>query len=287
MQSSRLYEIFRELTAIYSPAFGERDFCSLLKSKLSALGAVCKEDDAGSKIGGNCGNLYGFLAGELPGAPLLFSAHMDTVEPAAGKESVLYENGRITSDGTTILGADDVSGIAVILEALTRLRETGTPHRSIELLFPVAEEHYGLGSALAGWLKQYARATKLPINCEYLGDERVRISENSQIITALQQGGAVVLRVHYGCWHFVTLTGISGNSISLFDPYYRKRPFKQTGIELITDKPCSANRRVSFEILNQTAKGIYTMGPDEGRAAVLLFNVNTRKTPEKTIEYFL
>ncbi len=44
---------------------------------------------------------------------------------------------------------------------------------------------------------------------------------------------------------------------------------------------------VAFEILNQTAKGAYTMGLDEGRAAVLLFNDHTRKTPEKTIEYFL
>lgn len=142
-------------------------------------------------------------------------------------------------------------------------------------------------SFLAGWLKQYAKAARFPIDCEYLGDEQVRISENSRVITALQQGGAVVLRVHYGCWHFVTLTGVSGNLVSLFDPYYRKQPFKQAGIELIKNKPCSANRRVGIEILNQATKGVYTMGPDEGRAAVLLFNTSTRNTPEKTIEYFL
>lgn len=140
---------------------------------------------------------------------------------------------------------------------------------------------------LAGWLKQYARATNFPIECEYLGDEQVQLSENSRVTAALQQGGAVVLRVHYGCWHFVTLTGITGSSVHLFDPYYRKRPFKETGIELITDKPCSANRQVSMKILNQTTKGVYTMGPNEGRTAVLLFNTNTRKTPERTIEYFV
>lgn len=157
MRSNRLYETFRELTAVYSPAFGEQDFCGLLKHKLTALGVVCEEDNAGARIGGNCGNLYGFLTGENPGTPLLFSAHMDTVEPAAGKESVLHEDGRITSSGATILGADDVSGIAVILEALTRLRETGTPHRSIELLFPVAEERYGAGSAVADYGRLHAK----------------------------------------------------------------------------------------------------------------------------------
>jgi tripeptide aminopeptidase len=157
MQSNRLYETFRELTVLYSPTFQEQDFCSLLKKKLTALGIVCEEDDAGSRIGGNCGNLYGFLAGENRGTPLLFSAHMDTVEPAAGKEVVLHKDGRITSGGGTILGADDVAGVAIILEALTRLRENKIPHRSIELLFPVAEERYCAGSAVADYDKLHAK----------------------------------------------------------------------------------------------------------------------------------
>ncbi len=157
MKSNRLYEIFHELTAIYSPTLGERSFCVLLKDKLSALGVFCEEDVIGTQIGGNCGNLYGFLAGDLSGQPILFSAHMDTVEPASGKESYLHEDGRITAGGATILGADDVSGIAVVLEALTRLRETGTPYRSIELLFPVAEERYCAGSAVADYSKLRAK----------------------------------------------------------------------------------------------------------------------------------
>lgn len=156
-QPNRLYETFRELTAIYSPTFGERDFCDALKNKLSDLNLTFEEDDAGSQIGGNCGNLYGFLPGDLPGQPILFSAHMDTVEPSAGKESVLHEDGRITSKGTTILGADDVSGITIILEALARLQEAKVQHRSIEVLFPVAEERYCIGSAVADYSKLHAK----------------------------------------------------------------------------------------------------------------------------------
>lgn len=157
MESNRLYETFKELTAIYSPTFQEQDFCCLLKKKLTALGIPYEEDNAGSKISGNCGNLYGFLPGKNPENPILFSAHMDTVEPAAGKESVLHQDGRITSGGGTILGADDVAGITIILEALTRLLESKIPHRSIELLFPVAEERYCAGSAVADYSKLHAK----------------------------------------------------------------------------------------------------------------------------------
>lgn len=146
--SNRLWNTFRELASIYSPSFGEREFCDNLRHRLSQLNIEVYEDDATHLIKGNSGNLYGFLPGTIVGTPLLFSAHMDTVEPAKGKKPVLHEDGTITSAGDTILGADDVAGIAIILEAITRLEEQGIPHRPIELLFPVAEERYGAGSAV-------------------------------------------------------------------------------------------------------------------------------------------
>jgi len=146
--NSRLWNTFRELAGIYSPSFGEREFCDVLSKYLKKLSSHIVEDNAGEKIGGNCGNLYCYIPGTLNGSPLLFSAHMDTVEPARGKQAVLHENGNITPAGETILGADDISGICIILEAITRLREQNIPHRALELLFPVAEEKYGAGSAV-------------------------------------------------------------------------------------------------------------------------------------------
>jgi tripeptide aminopeptidase len=82
---------------------------------------------------------------------------MDTVEPSRGKKAVLHEDGTITSDGSSVLGADDVSGIVIILEALRRLQEHGIPHRTAELLFPVAEEPYGPGSLNADYTKLKAK----------------------------------------------------------------------------------------------------------------------------------
>ncbi|MCL2030879.1 MAG: M20/M25/M40 family metallo-hydrolase [Oscillospiraceae bacterium] len=155
---NRLWETFSALVAIDSPSFGERSFCEALKRRLAELDIQTQEDDAGERLGGDCGNLYGFLPGALPLAPLLFSAHMDTVEPGRGKRAVLGADGVITSAGDTVLGADDAAGIAVILEALARLRESGRPHRPIELLFTAAEERYCLGSANADYSR--LRATE-------------------------------------------------------------------------------------------------------------------------------
>ncbi|MDR1131011.1 MAG: M20/M25/M40 family metallo-hydrolase [Oscillospiraceae bacterium] len=145
----RLWESFAALTAIDSPSLAEREFCDALKARLEALGAEAYEDSAAAQIGGSSGNLYGFLPGDLPLPPILLSAHMDTVEPGHGKRAILRKDGTVTSNGDTVLGADDVAGIAVILEALTRLRESGESHRPVELLFPAAEERYGLGSSFA------------------------------------------------------------------------------------------------------------------------------------------
>jgi hypothetical protein len=140
---------------------------------------------------------------------------------------------------------------------------------------------------LSNWLNQFGKVKRFPIQCEFLTGEKVFISQNSPIVLCLQQGGAVVIRLHYGCWHYVLLTGVDGQVIEMFDPYYRKQPFKIPGVELVTSAPTRMNRRVTFENFNQEKKGVYALGPLETREAMLLFNVKTRKTPEKTIEYFI
>ena len=144
----RLKEEFCRLDSIDSVSYRERAMADLLTGRLRELGFKVEEDRAGELCGGNCGNLYGILEGELEGDPILLSAHMDTVEPGTHKKAVVQEDGTITSDGTTVLGADDLSGIAAILEAVRSVKEQKLPHRSIEILFPIAEEVYILGSGV-------------------------------------------------------------------------------------------------------------------------------------------
>lgn len=152
INSSRLTRLFCDLTAIDSPSYHEDEMCAVLKKRLESLGLTVQQDDAGRRYGTDYGNLLGFLPGldgdgqafcSLP--PLLFCCHMDTVVPALGKKAVVHEDGRITSDGSTVLGADDVSGIVSVLEALQAIRENRLPHRPLEILFTMSEEVYSRG----------------------------------------------------------------------------------------------------------------------------------------------
>ena len=97
MNCERLKEEFCKLNEIDSLSFGEREMADYLMPILKKLGFEVYEDDAGIEYNGNCGNLYGILSGELPGEPILLSAHMDTVEPGRGKKAIFHEDGRITT----------------------------------------------------------------------------------------------------------------------------------------------------------------------------------------------
>ena len=140
---------------------------------------------------------------------------------------------------------------------------------------------------ISNWLNQFGRVKHFPIHGEFLTGKDVFIGQTSKISASLQQGGAVVVRLMYGCWHYALLTGADETSIYLFDPYYRKRPFTMDGLDLITDAPTKMNRRVANDIINSESKTAYALGPIYAREAVILFNKNTQKTPEKTIEYFI
>src|SRR6056297_2956976 len=77
----------------------------------------------------------------------MLSAHMDTVEPAAGVRPVL-KDGVFTSEGDTVLGADDKAGLAEIIEALEVVREENLSHPPLEIVVTICEEIGLLGAKL-------------------------------------------------------------------------------------------------------------------------------------------
>ncbi len=145
----------------------ERDFAEVLAKELKAVGLSDAKTDE-----------HGYVTAHLPAsaglevAPVLgFIAHMDTSPDfsGAGVSPILHENydggdlplgnsgrvlsvrdfphlrdlsGRtlITSDGTTLLGADDKAGIAEIVTALETLIGSGKPHGRIAICFTPDEE---------------------------------------------------------------------------------------------------------------------------------------------------
>jgi tripeptide aminopeptidase len=132
----RVISEFLELVQIDGCFGDERGVADALIGKLKELGCTVSEDDTGAKVGGNAGNVTGVLEGTKPGS-ILFTSHMDRVQNGYGIKPQFTEDGRITSDGTTILAADDLSGVAAILEGVRRVKEEGLKSR-IEILSPSA-----------------------------------------------------------------------------------------------------------------------------------------------------
>ena len=140
VNKERMLAEFKEIVAVPCHSLQERPVFELLCTKLEALGFTVEEDDAGEKLGGNCGNLWAFLPGNKVGATsVLFSAHMDGVEPCGGT-AVVQKDGYLYSDGTTILGGDDKSGVVGIIEGVRMLVEENAEHGDIQILFTIAEE---------------------------------------------------------------------------------------------------------------------------------------------------
>ena len=117
-----------------------------LKAKFAEIGVNFTEDHTQEQTGSNAGNLFARIPGSIDGVPVLFAAHMDTVEPAKGKKAVFHDDGTVTSDGTTVLGADDLAGVTAIYEAVRHITEAGAPHRPIEILISTGEELYCKGA---------------------------------------------------------------------------------------------------------------------------------------------
>ncbi|MFO7970840.1 MAG: M20/M25/M40 family metallo-hydrolase [Desulfobacterales bacterium] len=145
VNKDRLANTFKFLTQIDSVSGEERAISGEIKKILDSMGAETYTDDAGDKIGGNTGNLIAKFTGTRQAPPLLLNAHMDTVEPGKGVTAV-FSDGVFTSDGTTILGADDKSAIAILVETLKIIQENELPHGPLELVFTVCEEIGLLGA---------------------------------------------------------------------------------------------------------------------------------------------
>ncbi len=145
INETRLLTSFKNLVETDSPSGKERQVCDILKTELAKLNISVSEDNAGEHINGNAGNLYVYVEGDVDLPPILFSAHMDTVEPAKNKKCFIDNDGKIHSDGTTVLGSDDFAGVCAIIEALKTVKENNLSHRPIEIIFSVSEENYCKG----------------------------------------------------------------------------------------------------------------------------------------------
>ncbi|WP_028022030.1 M20/M25/M40 family metallo-hydrolase [Enterovibrio calviensis] len=137
INQERLVEHFIELVKIDSESGNEKAVAEALAEQLGQMGFAVTKLPVPDTIS-NGFNIYGKLQGTLEGS-IIFSSHMDTVTPGNGIEPII-EDGIIRSNGETILGGDDKSGIAAVMEAVRSIQESGDAHKTIEVAFTVYEE---------------------------------------------------------------------------------------------------------------------------------------------------
>jgi tripeptide aminopeptidase len=142
----RLAKTFTDLVRINSVSRKEGAIAKVLCEMLESMGAEVLEDNAGEKIGSDTGNIIAKFKGtEKAAPPLLLNAHIDTVTPGENIK-VLFSDDTFRSDGTTILAADDKSAVAILLEALTILKEQNLKHGPLEVVLTICEEIGLLGA---------------------------------------------------------------------------------------------------------------------------------------------
>lgn len=122
----------------------EANIGASVSEALQAIGvpkSAIRFDEANTRIPlpTETGNLIVDLPGTRPGPRLLFSTHLDTVPLCAGAKP-RREGDRIVSDGTTALGGDARTGVAVLVVVAETLLKHKLPHPPITLLFTVREE---------------------------------------------------------------------------------------------------------------------------------------------------
>lgn len=135
INKERLYNTFRELAEISSPSWKEDAVIRYLERHAKEQGYSFQKIPCGESF-----NVVIRVDARTDGKKnLLFSGHTDTVTPC-DNITVIENESKFTSDGTTILGADDKAALAATLEAVHCIRESGAPHGQIEMLFTCAEE---------------------------------------------------------------------------------------------------------------------------------------------------
>jgi len=144
----RLAETFKSLASIDSVSRQEARISAEIRKMLEPMAWEILVDNAGEAAGSDTGNLIARIEGSRNSRnvpPLMLNAHMDTVEPGIGVKPQ-FTNGVFTSDGTTVLGADDKSAIAIIIETLRILHENNLPHGPLEIVMTICEEIGLLGA---------------------------------------------------------------------------------------------------------------------------------------------
>lgn len=138
-------ELLLDLLAIPAGSGHEQPVADFLRRKLVAAGAAdadVKTDQAHQKSihKGGQGNLILKLPGTTKSPRRMLVAHMDTVPICVGAQPVKKGKRIVAAEANTGLGADDRTGVAVLLTTALAILRNQLPHPPLTFLWTVQEE---------------------------------------------------------------------------------------------------------------------------------------------------
>lgn len=129
---------------------------------------------------------------------------------------------------------------------------------------------------ISNWLNEFSKCHNLKLKCETLECNEINLNNNGKILRCINNNGVAAVKVYFGypdIYHYVLLTSIDDNYVYVFDPYYRKRNFKNKKIEIIVDTPELFNRKINKSLFAEKEKNFYAMGLLEDRECTLLYRL--------------
>ncbi len=135
-----LIDLFKQLVLIQGTSLKEHKVAAFIREQLTGLPFDVIEDHAGEKLGGTTGNLIVVPHHLDRSIPVdVFMAHMDTVRDTSVIQ-VVEREGRLQSDGTSQLGADNRAGVALVMDLLSEWERWKAESRNYIAVFSIAEE---------------------------------------------------------------------------------------------------------------------------------------------------
>ncbi|HIC77302.1 MAG TPA: M20/M25/M40 family metallo-hydrolase [Candidatus Dadabacteria bacterium] len=145
INKKRLLSTFIDLVKIDSESRNEKKVAEYIKNKLKKLKIRYDIDNSHIKTKSNHGNIIARIISNPKLPTIILSSHMDTVVPGNGIKPIIKKN-YVSSASNTILGSDDKSGLAIILEILEIFSSKKLGHLNIEAAITTCEEIGLLGA---------------------------------------------------------------------------------------------------------------------------------------------
>ncbi len=142
----RLKNKFLSYVTIASESNKEKAMCDYLKNSLEALGYKVMTYAPLQEYPSTGYTLEVVVPGDASLEGIILAAHVDTVTPGENVQPHIDNDGYVRSLGDTVLGGDDKSGVAALMELLEALKEKEVRHCPLQIFFTIQEEIGCLGS---------------------------------------------------------------------------------------------------------------------------------------------